>query len=323
MTVLVTGAGGFIGSHLVELLLSRNKKVRVLVRYNSRGNLGELENLDKNLLAQLEIEYGDITDPHLMRKLVRGCDVVFHLAALISIPYSYQAPDSYIKSNLEGTLNILQSCVESGVTRLIVTSTSEVYGTALYTPMDEAHPLRAQSPYAASKIAADKLAEAFFCSYNLPIVILRPFNTYGPRQSTRAVIPAIMIQALSGAKEIQLGNLYPMRDLTFVEDTARAFLNAAETPGIEGETIHFGQGKGISIADLGELCLQVLESPGRLIVDEKKQRPTQSEVELLLCDSSKARRLINWQPQISLHEGLKRTADYLRANIDRYRAKHK
>jgi dTDP-glucose 4,6-dehydratase len=323
MTVLVTGAGGFIGSHLVEHLLSAGGKVRVLVKYNSRGSLGQLENLSRDALAQLEIEYGDITDAHLVRNLVKGCDIVFHLAALISIPYSYQTPDSYIKANLQGTLNVLQACLEAGVKRLIVTSTSEVYGTALYTPMDEAHPLQAQSPYAASKIAADKLTESFFCSYGLPVVTLRPFNTYGPRQSARAVIPAIMIQALSGAEEINLGNLSPKRDLTFVGDTARAFLSAAETPGIEGETIHFGQGKAISIADLARLCLEVLGSDARLVVDAERQRPAGSEVESLLCDPSKARRLINWQPQISLEEGLKRTAAYLRENASRYQAKYK
>jgi len=244
--VLVTGAGGFIGSHLVETLLRSGCSVRALVRYNSRGSWGHLEELKPDLQDRLDVRLGDVTDPYLVRDLVAGCGVVFHLAALIGIPYSYRAPASYVATNVGGTLNVLEACRQAGVRRVIVTSTSEVYGTARYTPIDEAHPLQAQSPYAASKIAADKLAESYFCSYDLSVVILRPFNTYGPRQSARAVIPAILAQALAGAREICLGNLEPRRDLMFVEDTVQAFLLAAEAPGIEGETIHFGQGDFIT-----------------------------------------------------------------------------
>ncbi|HMF50125.1 MAG TPA: GDP-mannose 4,6-dehydratase [Candidatus Saccharimonadales bacterium] len=316
--VLVTGAGGFIGSHLVDLLLKKGYLVRALVRYNSHAGWGHLDEIDHDRREQLEVCLGDVTDPYLIRDLVAGCEIVFHLAALIGIPYSYQAPSSYVATNVGGTLNILEACRQARSRRVIVTSTSEVYGTARYTPIDESHPLQAQSPYAATKIAADKLAEAYFCSYDLPVVTLRPFNTYGPRQSARAVIPTVLAQALAGAKEIRLGNLHPERDLTYVEDTARAFFLAGETPGLEGQTIHFGHGKSISIGELARRCLDVIGSDARVVGADERQRPEKSEVNLLLCDASKAKALLAWEPQVSLDEGLGRTADYMRVHLKKY-----
>jgi len=336
--VLVTGAGGFIGSHVVEILLRHGHQVRALVHYNSQGSWGHLRELghsnhsqrslsveeqDQNPVpGQLEVRLGDVTDPHLLRSLVDGCGVVLHLAALIGIPYSYHAPASYLATNVGGTLNVLEACRQAGVRRVVVTSTSEVYGTARYAPIDEAHPLQAQSPYAASKIAADKLDESYFCSYGLPVVVLRPFNTYGPRQSARAVIPTVMVQAMGGASEIRLGNLTPQRDLTFVEDTARAFLLATEAPDIEGEVIHFGQGNAISVAELAQRCLDAAAcgSQTHIVSTAERQRPAKSEVELLVCNAAKARRLLGWTPQVPLEEGLRRTADYLRAHLAQYRA---
>lgn len=319
MKFLVTGAGGFIGSHVVEALVKAGHQVRALVRYNSHGSWGHLEELASDVLGKVEVRLGDVTDPSQTRLLVEGADVVLHLAALIGIPYSYHAPASYIATNVCGTLNVLEACRQARVRRVVVTSTSEVYGTARYTPIDEAHPLQGQSPYSASKIGADKLAESFYCSFDLPVVTLRPFNTYGPRQSSRAVIPTVMAQALSGAEEIHLGNLEPRRDLTFVEDTARAFLLAAETPGIEGHVIHFGQGQAVSIGELARRCLVAVGSKARLVSVPERQRPEKSEVDLLLCDAAKARQMLKWSPQVSLDEGLRRTDDYVRANLRKYK----
>jgi NAD dependent epimerase/dehydratase len=320
MKCLVTGAGGFIGSHLVEALLRTGAQTRALVRYNSQNSPGHLSHLGKDGRQEnLELRFGDVTDPCLVQDSIAGCDVVFHLAALIGIPYSYSAPASYVNTNIIGTLNVLRACREAKIRRLIVTSTSEVYGTARYTPIDEAHPLHGQSPYSASKIAADKLAESFFCSFDLPVVTVRPFNTYGPRQSARAVIPSILAQALSGADEIRLGSLSPKRDLTFVEDTARAFILAAEKPGIEGETIHFGQGVAYSVLEIAERCLNVVGSSARIASVELRRRPEKSEVGLLLCDASKAKRLLGWSPRFSIEDGLLATAEYLRTHMDQYR----
>ena len=319
MKYLVTGAGGFIGSHVVEALLQSGHEVRALAHYNSRGSWGLLDESRAAAHGQMEVRLGDVTDASMMRALVDGCDVVLHLAALIGIPYSYHAPGSYVATNVSGTMNILEACRAARVRRVVVTSTSEVYGTARYTPIDEKHPLQAQSPYSASKIAADKLAESYFCSFDLPVVTLRPFNTFGPRQSARAVIPTVLTQALNGAPEIRLGNLEPKRDLTFVEDTARAFLLAAETPGIEGEVIHFGQGQAVSVGELAQRCLDAVGSKARIISVPERQRPEKSEVGLLLCDATKARRVLKWAPQVSLDEGLRRTADYLRQHLDQYR----
>ena len=318
MAVLVTGAGGFIGSHLVEALLHEEYQVRALVHYNGRGNWNHLEELAAEQKAQLDVRLGDVMDPFFVRDLVDGCETVFHLAALIGIPYSYLAPASYLATNLGGTLNILEACRQTKVRRVIVTSTSEVYGTARYTPINEAHPLQAQSPYSASKIAADKLAESYVCSFDLPVVTLRPFNTFGPRQSARAVIPTILTQALTGAREIQLGSLEPQRDLTFVEDTARAFVLAARAPQIDGQVIHFGQGEAIRIGDLAARCLEVVGSSARIVGVSERQRPEKSEVGLLLCDPSRARDLLGWTPRVSLDDGLRRTADYLRSHLSAY-----
>jgi dTDP-glucose 4,6-dehydratase len=319
--VLVTGAGGFIGSHVAEALLRNGCRVRALVRYNSAGRRGHLEALAGRPHARLQIIAGDVTDARCVEEAVAGCDVVLHLAALIGIPYSYHAPESYLSTNIRGTLNLLEACRKMKTKRLVVTSTSEVYGTAVYTPIDEKHPLQGQSPYSATKIGADKLAEAYFRSFELPVVSLRPFNTYGPRQSARAVIPTILSQALSDAEEIHLGSLEPKRDLTFVEDTARAFVLAAEAPGIEGETIHFGQGEAVSVGDLARICLAVAGSRARIVSQAERRRPEKSEVGLLLCDAAKAKRLLQWAPRVALEEGLRRTADYIREHLNEYRTK--
>jgi dTDP-glucose 4,6-dehydratase len=318
MTVLVTGAGGFIGSHLVEALLRAGHKVRALVHYNSRGSWGHLGKAKPEFEERLEVCLGDVRDPHQIRDVVAGCEVVLHLAALIGIPYSYHAPASYVQTNIGGTLNILEACREAGVRRVVVTSSSEVYGSPCYTPIDESHPLQPQSPYAASKVAADKLAESYFRSYGVPAVIHRQFNMFGPRQSARAVAPTILAQAMAGVEEIHLGNLEARRDLTFIDDTVRAFLLTAEAPGIEGETIQFGRGSAVSIGELAEMCLKIVGSDARIVSVPERLRPESSEVELLLCDASKAERLLGWKAQVSLEEGLCRTAQYIQNHLDQY-----
>jgi NAD dependent epimerase/dehydratase len=318
MTVLVTGAGGFIGSRLVEFLLGAGHRVRALARYNGKGHWGHLADVRPSHADRLEVVLGDVTDPFMVRELVRGCDLVYHLAALIGIPYSYHAPASYVATNVGGTLNVLEACLQAKVKRVVVTSTSEVYGTARFTPITEHHPLQGQSPYAASKIAADKLAESFFCSFDLPVVTLRPFNTYGPRQSARAIIPTVLSQAMSGAPEVRLGNLEPRRDLTFVDDTAAAFVRAGTAPGIEGQVIHFGQGEAHSVAEIAQRCLDAVGSRARIVCDAERRRPEKSEVGLLLCDATQARQKLGWKPEISLDEGLRRTAEYVRARADEY-----
>lgn len=321
MKVLVTGAGGFIGSHVAALLLEQGMHVRALVHYNSQGSRGHIAQLSPKTSEKLEVRTGDIRDPFLVRDLVEGCDAVLHLAALIGIPYSYCAPESYVATNIGGTLCILEACRKSRIGRVIVTSTSEVYGTARYTPIDEEHPLQGQSPYSASKIGADKLAESYFRSFDLPVVTLRPFNTYGPRQSARAVIPTILTQALSGATRIELGDLVPKRDLTYVEDTARAFMLAVTAPGIEGETIHFGQGLAVSVGELANTCLRLAGSGAAIVSVEERLRPTKSEVHLLLCDPSKANKLLGWAPHVSLEEGVSRTCEYIRLHLSQYRSR--
>jgi NAD dependent epimerase/dehydratase len=317
--ILVTGAGGFIGSHVTELLLQSGQSVRALVHYNSRSSWGHLARIPEELHTRLQVRLGDVTDPFLVRDLVADCDVVMHLAALIGIPYSYAAPASYVATNVSGTLNVLEACRQAKTRRLIVTSTSEVYGTPLYTPIDEDHPLQGQSPYSASKIAADKIAESFFRSFDMPVVILRPFNTYGPRQSARAIIPTVLAQVLKGYPEVKIGNMLPKRDLTFVTDTARAFLLAATVKNIEGETIHFGQGTAISVGELTELCLKVTGSRAKIVSVEERLRPEKSEVGMLLCDPTKAKRILGWRPEISLEEGVRQTAEYLARHLGDYR----
>jgi NAD dependent epimerase/dehydratase len=311
LNILITGAAGFIGSHVTELLLREGHHVRALARYNGRSDIGHLSSVPAELVGQLDIRFGDVTDPFLMRDLVASCDTVLHLAALIGIPYSYTAPASYVATNVNGTLNVLEACRQAKVRRVIVTSTSEVYGTALYTPIDEKHPLQGQSPYSASKIGADKLAESYFRSFDLPVVTLRPFNTFGPRQSAR-------VQAIRGAEEIELGNLSAKRDFTFVTDIARAYLLALTAPNIEGETIHFGQGQALSISEVAALCLQSVDSKARIVSNEHRLRPEKSEVDLLLCDSKRARMMLGWAPKVSIENGVALTADYLERHLSQY-----
>jgi dTDP-glucose 4,6-dehydratase len=317
--VLVTGAGGFIGTHLVDTLAERGAQVTALVRYNSRNDWGMLEERYRNGADGIRVILGDVTDAGCVRKAVEGNDVVFHLAALIGIPYSYEAPESYVRTNMLGTLNVLSASLSAGVERVVHTSTSEVYGTALYTPIDEAHPLQGQSPYSASKIAADKMAEAYFCSFDLPVVTLRPFNTYGPRQSARAVIPTIVTQALT-SDIIQLGSLDPVRDFTYVSDTARAFVLAAERDGVVGKTIHTGSGIGISIGELAQRILLHVNPGARIISGGERVRPEKSEVMRLVCDSRRAWEELGWRPEVPLDEGLSRTIAWVREHLESYKA---
>lgn len=316
--VLVTGAGGFVGSHLVEALVEQGAKVRALVHYNSRSDWGNLELLDSELRKHIEIVPGDVCDAWLTREAVRGMEVVFHLAALIAIPYSYHAPASYLATNAQGTLNVLQACRQEGVGVVVHTSTSEVYGSALYTPIDEKHPLQAQSPYSASKIAGDKLAESFYRSFSVPIVTVRPFNVYGPRQSARAIIPTIVTQALVG-EELDLGLLSTIRDFTYVGDTVAGFIRAAETQAAIGETINIGSGQGLSISDLVERIGVLLRRDLRVRYDEKRARPEESEVDVLVCDRSKAESILGWTPQCFLEQGLARTIDWFATHLERYK----
>lgn len=317
--ILVTGAGGFIGSHLVEELVKLGAKVKALVHYNSRNDWGLIELLPEKVKRELEVIAGDVQDPFMMGKAVRGCDVVFHLAALIAIPYSYIAPESYINTNVKGTLNLLQACLEEGVKKVVHTSTSETYGTAKYTPIDENHPLQGQSPYSASKIGADKIAESFYLSFGLPVATIRPFNTYGPRQSARAVIPTIITQVLSSS-ELKLGLLTPVRDLTYVKDTVAGFLKVAQSDRAVGEVINIGTGVGITIGELAEKIIGLVGKDVRIVRDEQRLRPEKSEVMELICDRRKAKELIGWEPRYSLETGLQETIDWIQEHSDLYKA---
>jgi NAD dependent epimerase/dehydratase len=319
LRVMVTGAGGFIGSHLVEALVGAGSRVKALVRYNSRGSWGHLEGLAPEVRDSMEVVLGDMRDAQFIRNQVRGCDAVFHLAALIGIPYSYEATESYVDTNVRGTLNVLQAAREADVQKIVVTSTSEVYGTACYTPMDEKHPLQAQSPYSASKIAADKLAESYHLSFGLPVVTVRPFNTYGPRQSARAVIPTIVSQVLAGGDALRLGSLEPVRDLTYVEDTVRGFLRAGVSEQAVGQVINLGTGQGISIGDLAQIIMQIVGRKLPIVADADRVRPQGSEVRLLIAKTERARDLLGWEPEVSLTEGLKRVIEYISANMVAYR----
>ncbi len=316
--VLVTGAGGFIGSHLTERLAREGARVRAFVRYNSRGDVGLLGLLAPELFSQLNVIAGDLRDVEAMRQAVRGVDTVFHLGALIAIPYSYLHPREVVETNVMGTLNLLMAVREYGVRRMVHTSTSEVYGTAQYVPIDEVHPLQGQSPYSASKIGADKVVESFYCSFETPVATLRPFNTYGPRQSARAVIPTIISQALS-RDEIHLGALSPMRDFIFVEDTVRGFLRMAEAEKAVGQQINVGAGDCIAIGDLADRVLQLVGRDLPIVTEEKRLRPSKSEVMRLHASNAKARDLLGWEPRVSLDEGLARTIDWIRENLGRYR----
>ena len=309
--VLVTGAGGFIGSHLVERLVDLGATTRAYVHYNAMNSHGWLEH--SPVQRDIEVVAGDVCDPDSVRHAMTGIDVVFHLAALIAIPYSYRAPRSYVRTNIEGTLNVLQAAQELGVERLVHTSTSEVYGTARYVPIDEAHPLRGQSPYAASKIGADQIAEAFHCSFGVPVVTVRPFNTFGPRQSERAVLPTIISQCLAG-QAVKLGNIRPTRDLTFVADTVEGFVLAASAPDAVGKTLNLGSGREISIGDLAQAIAGIVGRPLTIESDEDRFRPDASEVMRLLADNSLAKKVLGWQPSVGLETGLVRTVEWMKAN---------
>ncbi len=316
--ILVTGAGGFIGSHLVEALVEKGASVRAFIRYNSRNDVGALSLVPKEVVDHVEIEFGDLRDLPAVQEVIKGISYVFHLGALISIPYSYLHPAEVVETNLVGTMNVLLAARNSGVERVIHTSTSEVYGTALHVPIDENHPLQAQSPYSASKIGADKLVESFFRSYNLPIVTLRPFNTYGPRQSARAVIPTIISQALT-QNTIRLGNLDSRRDLTYVTDTVEGFLKVAEASGVEGATFNLGSVNEVRIGDLAREIISIIGKPIKIVVDPNRLRPEKSEVQRLLSDNSLAREKLSWGPKTSLSQGLKSTIAWVKDHMHLYR----
>jgi len=317
--VLVTGAGGFIGSHLVEALGSRGARVRAFVRYNSRADAGFLGKLPPDLNGQVEIIAGDLRDGDAVRGAVKGSEIVFHLGALIAIPYSYLHPAEVAETNFMGTLNVLLACRDLEVERLVHTSTSEVYGTALRTPIDEGHPLQGQSPYSASKIGADKLVESFYCAYGLPALTIRPFNTYGPRQSTRAVIPTIITQALR-QNTVRLGNLNATRDFTFVDDTVSGLLKGARAKGVEGGTYNLGTGTEISIGDLAKQIIKEIGRPVKIVVDPKRLRPEKSEVFQLLSDNSLAQKELGWQPQVDLNTGLRKTINWIEKHQEFYQS---
>lgn len=305
--VLVTGADGFIGSHLCEALLAKGYEVRALSYYNSFNNWGWLEEIHS---PQLEVVCGDVRDPNLCRHITQGCSTVYHLAALIAIPYSYVAPDSYVDTNIKGTLNMCQAARDCGVERLVITSTSEVYGTAQYVPIDEQHPRQPQSPYSATKIGADAIAKSFYNAFDLPVVIARPFNTYGPRQSARAIIPTIIGQIASGAREIKVGDLTPTRDFNFVKDTAQGFIALGEAPGIEGRDINIATGTEVSMERTLAIIAELMQSDVRYVVDPERLRPGKSEVFRLCGDNTLISELTGWHPCYSLHEGLKATIDW-------------
>lgn len=317
--VLVTGADGFIGSHLVEELLKDGYHVRAFVLYNSFNTWGWLDTFDKETLEKIDVFTGDVRDPNAVRKAMEGMDAVLHLAALIAIPYSYYAPDAYVDTNIKGTLNILQAARDAGTARVLVTSTSEVYGTAQYVPIDEKHPYQGQSPYSATKIGADRLAESFYRSFNLPVSIVRPFNTFGPRQSARAVIPTIITQLLSGKEEIKLGSLEPTRDFNYVKDTARGFIEILKSDKTIGEEINIATQNEISIGELANELIRQINPNAKIVCDTMRLRPEKSEVERLLGKNEKIKRLTDWKPQYTFEEGLAETIEFLKHNLDKYK----
>lgn len=320
--ILVTGADGFIGSHLVERLIELGCNTRAFVYYNSFNSYGWLDTLPQDKLSQIEVFSGDIRDPQGVRKAVAGCDLVLHLAALIAIPFSYHSPDSYVDTNIKGTLNILNAARDLGVSKTIVTSTSEVYGTAQYVPIDELHPLQGQSPYSATKIGADQLALSFYRSFETPVSIIRPFNTFGPRQSARAVIPTIISQVAKGAKEIKLGSLSPTRDLTFVADTVEGFICMAKSSDVMGRVVNVGSGFEISIGDLAAKIIKLMGSDAQIAKDSERERPKDSEVERLWASNELAKNIMSWSPQYSLDRGLQSTIDWFMqsVNLDKYKS---
>lgn len=317
--VLVTGADGFIGSHLTEELLEKGYEVKAFTLYNSFNTWGWLDSLPKEKLGQIEIYCGDVRDPNGVREAMRGVDIVFHLAALIAIPFSYHSPDSYVDTNIKGTLNVLQAARELATERVLVTSTSEVYGTAQYVPIDEKHPFQGQSPYSATKIGADRLAESFYRSFRLPVSIVRPFNTYGPRQSARAVIPTVITQLLAGRKEIKLGALTPTRDFNYVKDTTAGFIAIAESDQTIGEEINIATQKEISIGELaGEIITQI-NPKARIICDEERLRPEKSEVNRLLGSNEKIKKLTDWKPQYTFEQGIAETIEWIGNHLNFYK----
>ena len=316
--VLVTGADGFIGSHLTEMLLHKGYDVKAFTMYNSFNTWGWLDTLPQEELDQIEIFSGDIRDPNGVREAMCGVDMVFHLAALIAIPFSYYSPDSYVDTNIKGTLNVLQAARQLDTQKIMITSTSEVYGTAQYVPIDEKHPFQGQSPYSATKIGADRLAESFYRSFNLPVAIVRPFNTYGPRQSARAVIPTIISQLLAGKEEIKLGSLTPTRDFNFVKDTAAGFIAIAESDQTIGQEINIASGREISIGDLAREIIRQIDPVVQIICDEERLRPEKSEVIRLLGDNSKLKKLTNWEQTYDFEHGIKETIEWMKNNIRKY-----
>jgi NAD dependent epimerase/dehydratase len=320
--VLVTGADGFIGSHLVESLLVQGCDVRAFTYYNSFNSWGWLDTLPSDAIRGLDVFSGDIRDPNGVFEAMRGCDVVFHLAALIAIPFSYHSPDSYVDTNIKGTLNVLQAARRLSTERVLITSTSEVYGTAQYVPIDEKHPTQGQSPYSATKIAADRLAESFYRSFETPVVIVRPFNTYGPRQSARAVIPTIITQLLSGHTELQLGSLKPTRDFNYVKDIVKGFIALAEADVAIGKEINIATGREFSIGDVAKVLISNLNPNARVNMDDQRTRPEASEVFRLMGDNTLIRALTNWRPCYDLDAGLRDTIDWFRQseNLSRYKA---
>lgn len=320
--VLVTGADGFIGSHLVEALLNEGCHVKAFCFYNSFNSWGWIDVLDEEVKNKIEVFSGDIRDTYGVRTAMKGCDIVFHLAALIAIPFSYHSPENYIDANVKGTLNILQAAKDFNIEKILVTSTSEVYGTALYVPIDEKHPRQGQSPYSATKIGADAIAESFHKSFNLPITIVRPFNTYGPRQSARAVIPTIITQLLSGINEIKLGALHPTRDLVFVKDTVAGFISIARSEEVNGEEINIATQQEISIGDLAHILIKQINPKAIIISDDIRLRPDKSEVERLLGSNEKIKLLTGWQPSYSFEKGLAATVEWFRKpeNLKNYKS---
>lgn len=317
--VLVTGADGFIGSHLVESLLEKGYEVKAFSYYNSFNTWGWLDTLPKDKLREIEVFTGDIRDPNGVREAMKGVEEVFHLAALIAIPFSYHSPDSYVDTNIKGTLNVLQAARQLETQRVLVTSTSEVYGTAQYVPIDEKHPYQGQSPYSATKIGADRLAESFYRSFNMPISIVRPFNTFGPRQSARAVIPTIISQLLAGKEEIKLGALTPTRDFNYVKDTASGFIAIAESDKTIGEEINIATQQEISIGDLAQEIISQINPKAKIICDERRLRPEKSEVNRLLGSNEKIKKLTDWKQQYTFEQGIAETIEWIRAHMEVYK----
>ena len=320
MKILITGADGFIGSHLTEMLVTQGHEIRALSQYNSFNNWGWLE--DVNCKSKIEVLTGDIRDPHYCKYITKDVDIIFHLAALIAIPYSYVAPDSYVDTNIKGTLNICQAAKENGNIRLIHTSTSEVYGTAQYVPIDENHPMQPQSPYSATKIAADAMAMSFYNAFGLPVTIARPFNTYGPRQSARAVIPTIITQIAHGMEKIKLGDISPTRDFNYVEDTCRGFISIMESDQTIGETINIGSNFEISVENTLNIIKELMNSDVEFVTDEQRVRPSKSEVFRLWCDNTKIEKLTEFKPKVDIREGLQRTINWIIQpnNLKRYKS---